>query len=73
METPLTERNKIKPEWIRPADVKPYFGISRSKVYELIEEGVIKSRSLRKRGQANGTRLISYDSLSEYIENQSIN
>ena len=70
METPLITTDKIRPEWIRPADVKSFFGISRSKAYELIEQGAIKSRSLRKRGQANGTRLISYDSLAEYIENQ---
>jgi hypothetical protein len=36
----------------------------------MIADGKIKSVSLRERGQTKGTRLISYDSLAEYIENQ---
>ena len=60
----------IKPEWLRVHHVPAIFGIGRSKLYELIAEGRIKSASLRKRGQMNGTRLISYDSLAEYIESQ---
>lgn len=60
----------IKPEWLRVHHVPPFFGIGRSKLYELIAEGKIKSASLRKRGQVNGTRLINYDSLAEYIESQ---
>jgi len=58
----------LKPEWLRPNDVPKYFGVGRSRVYELIAEGKIKSVSLRQRGQKHGTRLISYDSLSAYLE-----
>jgi hypothetical protein len=57
-----------KPEWIRPKDVPRLFGIGRSRIYELISEGLIKSVSLRQRGQKHGTRLISYDSLATYLE-----
>lgn len=56
-----------KPEWIRPKDVPKFFGIGRSKCYELIAQGRIKSLSLRERGQRNGTRLVSYDSLANYL------
>lgn len=56
-----------KPEWIRPADVRQLFGISRSACYELISSGVIRSCSLRKRGRARGVRLVSYDSLCAYL------
>lgn len=57
-----------RPEWLRPNKVPHYFGIGRSRVYELIAEGKIKSVSLRRRGQKHGTRLISYDSVSAYLE-----
>ncbi|MBK1854988.1 helix-turn-helix domain-containing protein [Verrucomicrobiaceae bacterium 5K15] len=60
----------LKPEWLRIPQATQVFGIGRSKLYELIAEGKIKSVSLRKRGQTSGTRLISYDSLADYIESQ---
>jgi hypothetical protein len=56
---------ELKPEWIRPKDVPRIFGIGRTKIYELLAENKIKSLSMRQRGQRHGTRLISYDSLSE--------
>ena len=57
-----------RPEWLRPKDVPKYFGVGRSKTYELIASGKVKSVSLRKRGQKHGTRLVSYDSLAAYLE-----
>jgi hypothetical protein len=60
-------RGELKPEWIRPKDVPRIFGIGRSRIYELIAEGRIKTVSLRQRGQKHGTRLISYDSLASYL------
>lgn len=65
-----TDSPAIKPEWLRIPQATQVFGIGRSKLYELISEGKIKSVSLRKRGQTSGTRLISYDSLAAYIESQ---
>jgi len=57
-----------RPEWLRPKDIPKYFGIGRSKSYELIAAGKVKSVSLRQRGQKHGTRLVSYDSLAAYLE-----
>jgi hypothetical protein len=59
----------LRPEWLRPKDVPKIFGIGRSKTYELIASGKVKSASLRKRGHKHGTRLVSYDSLAAYLEN----
>ena len=63
-----TPQGELKPEWIRPKDVPKIFGIGRTRIYELIAENKVKSLSMRKRGQRHGTRLISYASLSAYLE-----
>ena len=60
----------IKPEWLRIQQASALFGIGRTKLYELIGAGKIKTVSMRERGQTRGTRLISYDSLSEFLESQ---
>ncbi len=59
-----------KPEWLRIQQASALFGVGRTKLYELIGSGRIKTVSMRERGQTRGTRLISYDSLSEYLESQ---
>jgi Helix-turn-helix domain len=46
------------------------FGLSRSKLYELINDRKIKSFCLRERNKIKGIRLISFDSLSEFLENE---
>lgn len=69
---PTPTDKSLKPEWLRVNQVTHVFGIGRSKLYELLAEGVIKSASLRKRGQVSGTRLVSYDSCAAYIESQVI-
>jgi hypothetical protein len=58
----------LKPEWVRPAQATQIFGIGRTKVYELIAEGKIRTASIKPRGTTRGTRLISYDSLADFIE-----
>jgi excisionase family DNA binding protein len=62
-----------RPEWLRPKQVPHYFGIGRTMIYQLIAENKIRSVSMRKRGQRHGTRLISYDSLSAYLDKLSNN
>lgn len=57
-----------KPEWLRVPEAVRLFGLCRSSLYELIAAGTIKSTSLRKRGAVRGIRLISFDSLAEYVE-----
>jgi len=59
---------ELKPEYLRPSGVPRCFGIGRTQLYELIAAGKIKSVSLKKRGQRHGTRLVSYDSLKNYLE-----
>ena len=60
----------LNPEWIRVADACAYSGISKPKLYQLLNRGLIKSVSLRERGQIKGTRLISADSLRNFLESR---
>jgi len=54
-------------EWFRVPEAVKLVGISRSKLYELIAQGHVRSVSLRENGQSRGTRLVSYPSLQEYL------
>lgn len=67
---PIEATKNVKPEFIRVDKATELFGIGRTKLYELMASGKVKAYSLRQRGQVKGTRLISYDSLVEFIENQ---
>jgi hypothetical protein len=60
----------FKPEWIRIDEAVRRFGLSRSRLYQLIGERRIKSFCLRERNQIKGTRLISFDSLCEFFEKE---
>lgn len=62
------QQGEPKPEFLRPAAACRVFSIGRTKIYELIADGKIASVSMRKRGQRHGTRLISYDSLKNYLQ-----
>lgn len=63
----IEQDTPLKPEWVRPAQATQIFGIGRTKIYELIADGKIKSASIKPRGATKGTRLISYDSLATFI------
>jgi hypothetical protein len=58
----------IQPEWLRLPDAIRMSGIGRSRLYQLLSDGSIKSVLLRKRGCQRGIRLISADSIRGYIE-----
>jgi hypothetical protein len=58
------------PEWIRIELAIKLFGLSRTKLYELIAERKIKSFCLRERNKIKGIRLISFDSLREFLEKE---
>jgi hypothetical protein len=60
----------IAPEFIRPSQIQARFGISRSVAYELIGIGKIKSKVLRRPGNIRGMRLVSVESIRQFIEAQ---
>lgn len=55
-------------QWLRIPSAIRLFGLSRAKLYELISANEIKSVCVRKRGHIKGCRLISAESLANYIE-----
>lgn len=63
-------KRNFKPEWLSISDAVRVFGIGRSRLYEMMNDGDIKSVSIKKRGAVKGRRLISFDSLAEYFDQQ---
>jgi hypothetical protein len=61
---------QLRPEWLRVNDAIQIFPISRSKLYEFIAAGKVRSFCLRERNKVKGIRCISYDSLSEFFERE---
>jgi helix-turn-helix protein len=60
----------LRPEWIRVDAAIQIFGLSRTKLYELIADRRMKSFCLRDRNKIKGVRLISFDSLNEFLERE---
>jgi len=65
----LAPGNQRHDEWIRVRQVVAQFNISRTTVYSLLQQGVLRSVCLRKRGNIRGIRLISRLALNEHLEN----
>jgi hypothetical protein len=62
-----SEQN-ITPVWLRIPGAVRVSGLGRSRLYELIRDQKIRSKVLKKRRDSQrGIRLISYDSLLEFI------
>lgn len=55
-------------EWLRVNEACEYARVSKPVIYDWMNRGLIKSFSNRQRGQTKGTRLISADSLRNFIE-----
>ena len=59
------------PVWVRApksGQRERYTAVSRSKLYEWADAGLIVSRSIRSPGRVRGVRLFSLPSLMEFIE-----
>jgi hypothetical protein len=50
-----------------PGKRDPHFGLSRGWYYKAAGSGEIKMVALRQRGALRGVRLVSYDSVCDYI------
>jgi hypothetical protein len=62
------KNNTIRREWGDANIAQGTFGIGKSTLYRLAEEGKIKWVSLRERGKLRGKRLFNFDSIAAFIE-----
>jgi hypothetical protein len=57
----------VEPHWLKILGAVRYSSLSRSKLYELIDEGEVRSVCLRDKDKIRGVRLISRPSLEAYL------
>ncbi len=67
---PSTETNALPREWLRIKEACEFSRVSKPKLYDLINRGLVKSFSLKERGQIKGTRLVSFDSLRDFLRSR---
>ena len=67
MANAITTTNDV--EWLRVKDAVRLSSIGRSTLYELMKDGLIKARRVRRPGCVKGIVLISSESLRQFIEN----
>ena len=58
------------PVYVRVSKAVALFGIGRTTLYSLISSKKIKSVLLKSKGSKTGIRLVNFDSLKEYLDNQ---
>jgi|GEM_PF-1680152 len=64
------ESGGIAPEFIRVPECERLFGLKRGLLYLLIRDAAIRSVCLRRPGARTGVRLVSYQSVREYLNRQ---
>ena len=62
-----SEVTGFNPEWLDSAGVEARFSIRRSLLYQLLDDGLVKSISLRRRNCLRGKRLFSVDSIRAWL------
>jgi hypothetical protein len=61
----------LNPRWLRIPTAVKYAGLSRSKLYELLSEGRIRSVCVKShKGAERGVRLIDRESIDLFMESQ---
>jgi hypothetical protein len=55
------------PHWLKIPGAVRYSSLSRSKLYELIDEGEVRSVCLRSKDKTRGVRLVWRPSLDSYL------
>jgi hypothetical protein len=65
--SPRTNTATFAPEFVDHRGAKQLFGLSRSHLYKLADDGCIKTVSLRKPGTTKGRRLFVVDSIRRFL------
>lgn len=67
---PAKQTQFIPQDWLRVSEACAYCRVSKPKLYDLLNRGLVKSVSLKERGQIKGTRLVSFHSLKAFLESK---
>jgi len=63
----------LAPRWLRVPGAVKYSGLSRSKLYELLSDGKIRSICVRsQKGAQRGVRLIDRESIDSFMESHAV-
>jgi hypothetical protein len=54
-------------EWCDAHQLRANFGINRTYAYDLLDEGLIKSKNVRRRGMQRGRRLFNVESVRDFL------
>jgi hypothetical protein len=60
----------LDPEFLDARGVQARFGIKRSLLYELLQDGEVQSASLRRRCRSRGKRLFCVQSIRDFLREQ---
>jgi hypothetical protein len=65
----LNDRTGPRPVWIRApkAGAETYTGLTRSYIYQIASQGLIRTVSIREPGKERGCRLFHLQSILEFI------
>jgi excisionase family DNA binding protein len=66
----LDQTRTIPNDWLRVSEACQYSRVSKPTLYNLLNRGLVKSVSLKERGQIKGTRLVSFHSLKAFLESK---
>jgi hypothetical protein len=67
---PVTASSAPDAEFCDSPGAKARFGLGRTYLYQLLEQGLIEGVSLRKKGAQKGKRLWGVDSIRRYLRSQ---
>jgi len=65
-----TTHHAGQPEWLRVNDACHYSSLTKPKLYDLMNRGLIRSVALREPDQRKGTRLVHAASLRGFLESR---
>ena len=64
------QHGPLPKEWLRVSEACEYSRMSKPALYGYMARGLIKNVALRERNKIKGLRLVSFDSLRNFLESR---
>lgn len=61
-----------QPEWLRVKEACDYSRLSKPKLYDLMNRGLLRYVALKEKDQRKGTRLIHHATLRTFLESRAV-